>query len=269
MNNRAVVVQPMVCCLLFMGLFSLAGCASISVKFAEKAVALGLTKEIVIGQPFRHVLFRKTGSPLNTLHIYLDGDGTPMIAGRPTDEATPENPLVLKLMAQDPAPAVYLGRPCYHGTAADPSCEAFWWTNGRYSQEVVSSLSTAVKRLLEQGAYESITWIGHSGGGSLAVLLAPHFPQTRAVVTIAANLDTTAWAAHAGDLDLSGSLNPVSMPPLPGNIVQKHYAGELDLVVPPSLMASAATYLGGDWIVIKGFDHQCCWERIWPSPLTE
>lgn len=265
MNNR---LQPLGFWLLATSLLSLAGCKGVATKFAENAAALGLIRESVIGQPFRHVLFRKSGAESKTLHIYLDGDGTPLINGRPTDDPTPDNPLLLRLMMQDPAAAVYLGRPCYHGTV-DPLCSAYWWTSGRYSQGVIDSLSVVVKKLLEQGGYETITWIGYSGGGSLAVLLAPGLPQSRVVVTIAANLDTEAWAAYAGGVDLSGSINPVSLPPLPGNIVQKHFVGARDLVVPSALTAKAASYLGGELKIIKDFDHRCCWEKYWPTLLIE
>ena len=35
-------------------------------------------------------------------------------------------------MGLDPAPSVYLGRPCYLGRAADPGCHPWYWTHGRY-----------------------------------------------------------------------------------------------------------------------------------------
>jgi pimeloyl-ACP methyl ester carboxylesterase len=116
---------------------------------------------------------------------------------------------------------------------------------------------------------ERVAWFGHSGGGTLAVLLASHFPETTSVITIAANLDTAAWAAYVGGQDLSGSLNPVSYPPLLRRIQQRHYAGGKDRVVPPALTAQAAAHLGATLIVLDTYDHVCCWERLWPTLLSE
>jgi pimeloyl-ACP methyl ester carboxylesterase len=222
-----------------------------------------------MGTRFQHVLYRKNGAPTQTLHVYLDGDGIPWIAGRPANDPTPRNVLVLRLLALDPAPAIYLGRPCYNGAAATGSCSSRLWTRERYSDEVIASLSATVRRLMAEEGYERVAWFGHSGGGTLAVLLAARFPETASVVTIAANLDTAAWAAYWGRQDLSGSLNPASSPPLPWQIQQRHYAGGKDRVVPPALTAQAATHLGATLIVFEAYDHVCCWEQVWPTILSD
>src|SRR6266545_4164343 len=89
----------------------LGGCAGPSERFAAR----------VEGEGFAHVVYRPAGLRPDggrVLHIYLDGDGTPWERGRPAPDPTPRAPLVLRLMALDPAPRVYLGRPCYHGLAA-------------------------------------------------------------------------------------------------------------------------------------------------------
>lgn len=255
--------------LIFAGLVYLTGCSSLAEEFARKAAGLGLKREVVTGARFQHVLYHTTGSLSKTLHVYLDGDGIPWIAGRPTDDPTPRNPMLLELMVLDGAPAVYLGRPCYLGTNETDACSSRFWLKDRYSEDVVVSLSAVVRELLQQGGYERIAWFGHSGGGALAVLLAARFSQTRSVVTIAANLDLEAWSAYAGRHDLSGSLNPASLPPLPRSVRQRHYGGGKDRVVPPALMAKAAAHLGSELIVIEEYDHGCCWRRIWPDVLDE
>jgi pimeloyl-ACP methyl ester carboxylesterase len=246
----------------------LAGCSTPAAEFARQAAALGLDRSVRLGTHFQHVLYRKSGAPTKTLHVYLDGDGTPWIAGWPAGDPTPRNVLVLRLLALDPAPAVYLGRPCYHGAAALGPCSSRLWTSERYSDEVITSLSATVRRLMAEEGYERVAWFGHSGGGTLAVLLASRFPETAAVVTIAANLDTEAWAAYWGRQDLSGSLNPASCPPLSRQIQQRHYAGGKDRVVPPALTARAAAHLGATLIVFEAYDHVCCWERVWPTILS-
>lgn len=251
------------------GVIFLVGCTSLSADFASKAKALNMQREVITGTRFQHVVYSKPGYLSKTLHIYLDGDGNPWIAGRPSDDPTPRNPMLLTLMAQDGAPAAYVGRPCYHGVTSIGECSSRFWLKDRYSEEVVASLAAVVKQLLEHGSYEKIAWFGHSGGGTLAVLLASRFPETESVVTVAANFDLDAWSAYTEPNDLSGSLNPATLPPLPSSVRQRHYAGGKDEIVPPALMTKAAAQMGAELIVLDGYDHVCCWERIWQNLLDD
>ena len=72
----------------------------------------------------------------------------------------------------------------------------------------------------------SVVLIGYSGGGVLAVLIAPQVPGS-AVVTIAANLDVEAWARWHQYTPLSGSLNPATQPPLDA-LHEWHLVGDRD-----------------------------------------
>ncbi len=252
-----------------MSALALAACSSVPEDFARQAAQLHMQRDVMPGAPFQHVVFRNQNQNGNTLHVYLDGDGVPWIAGRPADDPTPRNPLVLKLMAQDKAPAVYLGRPCYHGFSSQSDCSSRFWLEARYSEAVVASLCAVIKQLLAQGAYQNVALFGHSGGGVLAVLLAARLPQTVAVVTVAANLDLVAWSAYTETHALTGSLNPASLPPLADFIRQRHYAGAKDKIAPPALMAPAAAHLGAELIILDGYGHVCCWEQVWPQVLEE
>jgi hypothetical protein len=243
-----------------------AGCMSPAERFAEQAAALGLSHATIRGTAYDHRVYGKSGAATDTLNVYLDGDGTPWSGRRPATDPTPRNSLVLRLLQLDPAPAVYLGRPCHHGTSS-PTCSEAVWTRERYSPEVVASLAAASRQLMSTGGYRRVAWFGHSGGGTLAVLLASRVPETVSVVTIAANLDTRAWAEYAGDDDLSGSLNPALLPSLSPTIYQRHFGGSRDRIVPPRLSAKPSRHLGSPLIVIAGYDHLCCWERRWPAIL--
>ena len=256
---------------LSLGLTLLGGCAGPAERFDERASALGFSTSRVEGEGFAHVVYRPARPRPDggrVLHVYLDGDGTPWERGRPAADPTPREPLVLRLMALDPAPSVYLGRPCYHGLAAAPRCAPALWTDARYSEVVVVSMAAAARRLLSVTGQAGIVWLGYSGGGALAMLLAARLPETAGVVTVAANLDVDGWAEMHGHSRLAGSLSPALRPPLPLRIYQRHYAGGRDQVVPPRIVAGGGI-LPGTLRVIPDYDHVCCWMELWPRVLDD
>jgi pimeloyl-ACP methyl ester carboxylesterase len=251
-------------------LLAVAACASPAEQFDRQARRLGLSSHRVQGTDFVHALYAKNSRAEQMegrLDIYLDGDGTPVIAGLPADDPTPRNPLMLRLLALDARPAIYLGRPCYHGRQPPAACSSALWTSARYGEAVVASLAAAVRRFRAGHGFDSLVWFGYSGGGAIAVLLAERFPETEGVVTVAANLDVAAWTHHHRYPALAGSLDPAARPPLQPHIVQRHYVGTTDTVV--SRSARTAVSNRTRWIEIAGFDHTCCWEAIWPQILSE
>jgi pimeloyl-ACP methyl ester carboxylesterase len=244
------------------------GCASLAQQLDARANGLGYRKIVLPGAGFRHVAYIKAGHRAGNkiLHVYLEGDGTPWIRKRvPASDPTPRNPLMLDLMALDPAPGVYLGRPCYNGMH-DKACSSDLWTDKRYSETVVASMSAALDRVSAE--YETLVLLGYSGGGTLAMLLAERQPKVRSVVTVAANLDTDRWAALHRQLALSGSMNPAARPPLRPSIRQMHYAGEEDENVPPRLVREAISrQQGAEFSALAHQDHACCWRDVWPMVL--
>jgi pimeloyl-ACP methyl ester carboxylesterase len=171
-------------------------------------------------------------------------------------------------MARDPEASLYLGRPCYHGLAEQPGCTSGLWTSARYSETVVASMAAAMRRIVTAEGIEDIVWFGYSGGGSLAVLLARYFPESTAVITVSANLDIDTWTDGHGVARLTGSLNPARELPLPDRIVQIHYAGGRDRVVPVEVVRRGVTG-AGRLVVVPHHEHVCCWEAAWPAILTE
>ena len=171
-------------------------------------------------------------------------------------------------MARDPSASLYLGRPCYHGLAREPGCASALWTSARYSETVLASMAAALRRIVASEGIADIVWFGYSGGGSLAVLLAPRFSESRAVITVAANLDIDAWTDGHRDARLGESVNPARQPPLPDRLVQLHYAGGRDRVVPLDVVVRGVTG-GARLVVIPHYDHVCCWETGWPAILAE
>lgn len=232
---------------------------------------MGLHSEVRLGSDFRHrLLWRRGLTPkIDELHVYLDGDGTPWLGpGRPALDPGPRNPMVLRLMAMDPAPALYLGRPCYAGLAGSQGCNAWHWTHGRYSAAVVESLASILRQVLLETDRPKLVLIGYSGGGALAMLLAGRLPETTAVVTLAANLDIDRWVELHGYTPMRSSLNPARLESLPQRIKQLHFVGTDDRNVPSNLLRGGLrTQEHAEVIELPDVDHSCCWEQRWPNLL--
>jgi pimeloyl-ACP methyl ester carboxylesterase len=248
---------------------ALPACSTPQSRVDRLARQAGLVREIVPGAPFRHVIYRP-GSPHfgSVLHVYIEGDGTPYLdRNTVAADPTPRAPLALYLMRLDPSPSLYLGRPCYLGLAQDPGCDASYWTLKRFSPEVVQSMAAALEFEIARSGNRHITLIGHSGGATLAVLMADRVPEVDQVITIAGNLDVEGWARLHHYRPLSGSLDPMSSGPHRLSVELVHFAGGDDQTIPAAMITAAAARLGGRVVVIPHFDHQCCWQAVWPSLL--
>lgn len=256
--------------------FTLSGCSTPSQRIETLAAQLGYQRMVVAGQPWAHVLYRNTiTQPDSILHVYLEGDGTPWIGGKIiATDPTARNPLALRLMAQDPYPALYLARPCYHHLKNTAPCPAQFWTSHRYSPAVVNSMIHALQHYLQlhqpkAALIQEMVLIGHSGGGTLAMLMAPKIPA-QTVITIAANLDIEAWTRYHHYSPLWGSLNPAQQAPLPQTIKQWHFTGAEDTQVPATLIASALkNQPQAVFQIIPGYNHHCCWESTWKNTLQQ
>ena len=194
---------------MFLALF-LAGCASNAGRIDALAGTLGMSRSVLEAGGFRSLVYmRSAGGPQDArLAIFIEGDGVPWRGGmQPSLDPTTGNPLALKLLAQTPGTAAYVSRPCYQEMTG-PRCTPERWTMQRYSEEIVSSMTEAVRTTARRANAQKVRLVGYSGGGVLAVLIAERLDNVAAVITVGANLDTDAWTRHHGYLPLSGSLNP-------------------------------------------------------------
>jgi hypothetical protein len=239
-------------------------------KLARRA---GLSREIVQGMGFRHVVYSKESlTPGDELHVYIEGDGKAyhrISSYWPAADPTPAHPTALELMLEDPASALYLGRPCYFGLAQDAACNVDYWTLRRFSPEVVSSMTQVLRARIDAAGVKRVTLIGYSGGAALALLIADDIPEVNRIVTVAGNLAVAGWVRLHGYTPLAGSLDPFTDERRRTDVLQIHYAGAEDENIPPALITAAAAKLGGRVIVIKDFDHQCCWASVWPTVLRD
>lgn len=249
----------------------LAACATPAARMDAVAAQHGYERAVVRGTGFRHVTYASglpaAGGPLN---VYIEGDGRPYLdRWTVSADPTPTRPLMLGLMAHDADAALWVGRPCYAGLAADPPCTPFDWTLDRFSERVVESMASVIEQARRASGASRLHLFGHSGGATLAVLLARRLPEARCVVTLAGNLDPDAWADHHSYTRLRGSLNPAAQGPLPSVVEQAHFAGARDRVLPPALVEPAARRLGaGPVVVLAGVSHVRGWEKQWPAILA-
>ena len=255
----------------------IAACTTASIQFEQNAQKLGFRQQIVQGTPFRHTLFLnkspKKEKPSSILHVYLGGDGTPWIQNRyPAIDPTPRQSIMLKLMQMDNVESLYLGRPCYHQTneTQNSNCRRALWTEKRYAKIVIESMAMALQSYLQKRHQPKLVLLGFSGGGTLAMLLAPYFPETIAVVTLAGNLDIEAWTQHHHYSPLTGSLNPAKQKILASSIQQIHLWGENDqnirdwMIKPVIKRQKRAKF-----IAIPNANHHCCWDQQWLNVLKK
>jgi pimeloyl-ACP methyl ester carboxylesterase len=244
------------------GAILVAGCRSLpgsgTTLQAQEVAGLGFTHRLLVagevrGDGPRFVFFEGDGRPWSSDGLQAATNPDPLRAVAPG------------LAAAQGDGAIVLGRPCYHGRAADPGCEPGLWTSARYSEAIVASMATALERTLEASPPRPVVLVGVSGGGALALLVAERSPRVRAVVTLGANIDVDGWAKLHGYRPLEGSLDPlVTRPAAPG--CEIHIAAGRDTVVPaPLIRAAAARRQGAVFWIEDDADHGCCWQTLWPA----
>lgn len=212
----------------------------------------------------------------DTLTIYIEGDGLAWVDARtPSFDPTPGHPLALQLAIKDPSHhAVYLGRACqYVQGDKRRNCSARYWTNARFAPEVIKASNLAIDQLKQRHHAKRIILIGYSGGAAIATLSAAQRQDVSQLITIAGNLETTAWTTQQHLSPLTGSLNPADAWEALINIPQRHYVGLQDKVVPPifASMYRDRFPIGQqpEIIHVPGFDHHCCWVEAWPRLLKQ
>lgn len=251
------------CRWLFFGLLVFISGCSLAPSYQSVSERFGFHAEKREGDLFQHVVFLKSGVG-RVLHVYIEGDGRPWLyKNRISLDPTPRRTLMLELMAQDDAPAIYLGRPCYFDQSSP--CSPIWWTHRRYSESVVNSMVVALEHYSSD--YKSVVLMGHSGGGALAMLLAERIDEVQTVITLAANLDIEKWALFHGYSPLEGSLNPALRPPLPARIKQRHYVAEDDRNIQVQWLGPVINRQPNATLISVKGDHSCCWEEQWNNIL--
>jgi dienelactone hydrolase len=250
----------------------LAGCANPDVHANKMAQAAGLQREQIDTDPFILTAFSRITHPDLPLNIYIEGDGLAWRSRyQPSDDPTPHQALGLALAAADPAPnVVYLARPCqFTPMAANPRCNAAYWTDKRYAEEVVASMNQAVGHYAMLTPGQKINLIGYSGGGAIAVLVAARRSDIATLRTVGGNLDQAEVNRLHQVSAMPASLNAIDYADRVAAIPQMHYNGAKDTVVPPVIARHFAAAVGpcAQTRVVPGMSHESDWDRLWPDLL--
>lgn len=216
-----------------------------------------------------------SGKP-KILTIYIEGDGLAWLSeDRPSNNPTPliATALNMALHDQKNKPVAYLARPCqFVSEASWGKCRQDYWTNLRFSAEVISAMNQAVDYLKQYYHAQQIVLIGYSGGGTVATLLSAKRQDVIKLMTVAAILDIDYWVRQENLTPLSGSLNPADAWKKLISTPQIHWVGGKDKVVPKEVAFAFAERFPAakkpTINVVPDFDHTCCWARDWMSLLS-
>ena len=172
------------------------------------------------------------GTLYKTIDLYIEGDGLAwQTRTRISSNPTPINPVALKLMLKDNAScSVYLARPFQYVPSTYEGSR--YWTSHRYSKVVVDNSSEVLTQLKNRYNNQEFKLIGHSGGGTIALLLAVARNDIKEVVTYGGNINTEKTTQIHNATPLTDSLNPAEYAQKLQSIKQHHIIGNRDSVIP-------------------------------------
>ena len=203
-----------------------------------------------------------------TLTIYIEGDGASWIFKTiPPRNPTPDKSLVVAMAASDPNQYVlYLARPCqFIDLGIVKECDKSIWTDGRFGDQVITLLNQGIDEVLRLMPPLKLNLVGHSGGGTLATLIAAQRSDVNCLVTIASPLDLSAWTQALAIAPLLKSKNPAEPNANLKQIRQTHYLGENDRIVTKESIGRYRNFPPQtEFITVSGFDHQKYWLEHWP-----
>ncbi|WP_321813401.1 MULTISPECIES: alpha/beta hydrolase [unclassified Paraburkholderia] len=239
------------------------------------AASAGLKREQIATDAFVLTAFVRVTRPDAPIDVYIEGDGLAWISRtEPSLDPTPREPTGLALAAVDPAPNVaYIARPCqYSPMSENPRCAVAYWTDKRFSSEVVSAMNAAVDQIAARAPGQPVNLTGYSGGGAIAVLLAAQRRDIGLLRTVAGNLDDEYVNAIHHVSPMPGSLNPIDFASRVGALAQVHFSGADDTIVPPEVARRFVAAEGGakcvDVQLVAHMTHGGEWQQQWPRLLS-
>ncbi len=252
----------------------LSGCATVNTGYRiadTLATGHNFTKEYIKTglcdvTSFYHL--RNLGGPLT---VYIEGDGFAWRSRHElSDDPTPRHPLVLSLAAIDPSDNVaYLARPGQLTASGKPDCDPAYWSEKRFSQEVVSAINSGLDYLKAKSQAKEINIIGYSGGAFIALLVTAERGDVSSLRTIAGNLDPEAVNRYHKVSPLEAIPNPIDIASKISHIPQRHFVSASDSVISVSITGSFAEKVGDQRhesiTIVEGTNHTAGWQKAWPS----
>lgn len=238
------------------------------------AAAAGFQKSTIRTLSFTLTAYVRVKNPGGPIHVYIEGDGTAWLSRtRLSDDPTPKTPLVLELAALDPASNVaYLARPGQYAADGVPDCDAAYWSEKRFADEVVEAINKAVDALRGRAGGGEIHLIGYSGGAAVAVLTAARRSDVASLRTVVGNLDPEAVNRYHHVSSMKNFLNPMDAALKLRDLPQRHFVGSQDTVVPPGIARSFLKRAGrrdsSAITVVEGATHTRGWQEHWKALLV-
>lgn len=256
------------------GLIGLTGCAPLQLKDRADHILQAQGFQPVQGQVTLKAWLRtgptSSATPLRRLRVYIEGDGAAWWSHTlPPTDPTPGFSVALDLAASDAHTDVaYLARPCqYLNAQTRAMCPHSWWTDARHGTEVQSQMQQRLDLMIAQSGAGQLELIGHSGGGTMAVLLAATRRDVACLVTLAAPLDLQAWTGHHRVAPLHLSQDPALLPSGQPTAPAAYLFGERDGVVPAHTIGRYAQRLKPGQLVVmpewghtRGWSHRDAWQ---------
>jgi len=256
-------------------LIAIQGCVTIpqfSSRYAEAdriAATCNFKKNFIKTKHFILTSYYRFNLPGKPITIYIEGDGVAWETKRRLSaDPTPRSPLVLRFVSTDSSANVaYLARPGQYSSRKYPTCDPLYWSDKRFSEEVIDSMDQAIDSLAKKASAKNINLIAYSGGAAVAVLVAARRDDVSSLRTIAGNLDHIAVNKHHKVSPMKESLNPIDAATKIAHIPQYHFVGQKDKIVPLSVTKNFVNVSGNPpstkIIVIKGVAHADGWLERW------
>jgi hypothetical protein len=220
--------------------------------------------------------YRKITAPTQPIDVYIEGDGLAWLSdNQPSANPTPHKALGLRLATHDLSPNVlYIARPCqFTPFELDGHCSETYWTDRRFSEEVIRSVNQAIDKLTAITPRPRLNLIGYSGGGAVAVLVAARRSDVVSLRTVAGNLDHEEVNRLNEVSPLEGSLNAIDQAKKVQDIPQLHFSGSEDEIVPPSIAARFIAAMSSTRCararIIESASHENGWEEVWQNLLRD
>ncbi|ACM93200.1 putative lipoprotein [Nautilia profundicola AmH] len=239
------------------------------VENADKLVQNRMKNHIFKTSEFKIFSYEGNLSECKTVYVFIEGDGLSWITSELiSDNPTPLNPKALKLTLNDKHRCkIYLARPCQY--VKDTKCNYKYWTDYRFSKEVIRSYQEVLDNLKRQYNINSFVIIGYSGGGAIAALVSAFRNDVDLLVTIAGNLDTAKWCRLHYLSPLKHSMNPADFTDKLTNQKQLHFIGAEDKIVNKEVFFSYYSKFKNKknikYKILEGYKHNSDWSEVLDS----